>query len=136
MFKNYKILNFNKSLIINVTFANDFLFFTPTQQLSIYCKHILDVSYTGKTYKWSVRPKFWKLIFNRVHPNILFFPSNLSMKKMAKTKFRLFLNSMVEKNLLVDILYKTRRYNIFTHRGLKIKGRLFLKKRGKVSTYR
>lgn len=136
MFKNLAIFNSTTKKNLQIYSHNFVTFYTKTPCFSIYSLELLDVSYTGKTYKWSVKLNFWKLVFNRVHPTILFSKQNLILKKMAKTKFRILVPTRAAKQSLINLFYITRLYNIFTHRGLKIKGQLFFKKRGKVSTYR
>lgn len=119
-------------LIINPQLA----FFGPSCKLDVYSTYLLDINFTGKTYKWAFKRKLWKLVFNRAHPTWLFSNSFLKFKRFSKTKIRLFLNTYKTKYFLQNLLYRTRIYNIFTQRGIKIKGGLFFKKRGKISTYR
>lgn len=136
MFKHIKFANMLTHRSLNFYYSNQLFFTTPRPTVKIYALNIVDVSYTGKTYKWFYRSKFWKLIFNRVHPTLLFFKNKIVSKKLGKTKLRLFLYSVELKNNMLSIFDYTRRYNVFTQRGIKVKGRLFYKKRGKISTYR
>ena len=134
MFNFLTIKNKNKKLV-KISCVNNFTYVGLSPDLSIYAMRILDVNYTGKTYKWSLKPSFWKLTFNRSHPTWLFFKVRVFMKRFTKNKIRLFFVGNSADTVLM-YLHKTRRYNIFTQRGLKVKGTYIFKKRGKISTYR
>lgn len=136
MFKNIIFANLTTGKRLNVFHSDKFIFSLTTPLFQMYTLSIIDVNFTGKTYKWFYRFRFWKLTFNRVHKTTVFFKNRILSKKYGKTKFRLFLYSKQLKKNLVTIFDTTRRYNIFTQRGLKVRGRLFYKKRGKISTYR
>lgn len=136
MFNGIKLFHMKTQTNIKSKKISNFNFFGNQDYLTIYSINFLDISYVGKTYKWNLKQFFWKLTFNRAHPTKIFFKKPLWFKKLAKTKIRVFLPTTTLNNLLYQKMLKTRRYNIFTQRGIKIKGGFVLKKRGKISTYR
>lgn len=130
----FKIINNNKIFIIFAQKNTVYLF--KNYLLHTTSTKIMDLSYTGKTYKWNLKLSFFKFIFNRAHKTNLFFFKKLFYKKLSKNKLRFFLTNYNQFNVLTILIKKIRRYNIFTQRGLKIKQNYIFKKRGKVSTYR
>lgn len=140
MFKKQTIFNMFSKKFLSVQKTWDFLIIKPCYLNETYFipyrLDIVDVSFTGKTYKWLLKTNLWRLTFNRAHPTFVFFNKNLLKKKITKNKVKFFCLNSVSKNTLIKLLYSVRGYNIFTQRGLKIKGLLTFKKRGKISAYR
>lgn len=114
----------------------NFIFLGPRPQIQVYKVTSLDVFFTGKTYKWLYKKHSWRFLFNRAHVTYLFFKNPIIIQKQAKAKVRIFFNLTQDATTIRSYLYKIRRYNIFTQRGIKVKGSIFFKKRGKISTYR
>ena len=130
----FKIIN--KNIYYKVLLQNNTLYLFKNILLSTNTSKIIDLSYTGKTYKWNLKLNFFKFIFNRAHKTNLFFFKKIYYKKLAKNKLRFYLTNKNNFNTLKILIKKIRRYNIFTQRGLKIKQNFIFKKRAKVSTYR
>ena len=104
-------------------------------KINVNTTEVIDLNYTGKTYKWRIRKNLLKLTFNRAHKTWIFL-KKCNLKIIAKNKTSLFVCDKKTKNNLCGILQKVRKNNIFTQRGIKIKNRLVYKKRGKISTYK
>jgi len=135
MFK-YRLFMWPLYKEISASHTNNFISTGVEINFNQFTLNVLDVGFTGKTYKWQLRSKCLKLNFNRSHPTFLFFKNTIFFKRFLKTKFRFFLQSHFDFYNTTDYFYSIRRYNIFTQRGLKIRGLVVFKKRGKVSTYR
>lgn len=136
MFKLHKIHNNLTNHTSKIVTSDRLNYINLKNPFTNYTIQIVDLGFTGKTFKWGLRSRFWKLIFNRAHKTLLHFKSKPFFKKFSKTKVRVFMKSIEEKNKLTNLMLRVRKYNIFTQRGLKIKGFICLKKRGKISTYR
>lgn len=135
MFK-YSLFIKSSCTQIHAYYTNGFLNIAEAPSFNQFSLNVVDVSFVGKTYKWQLKSKCLKLNFNRAHPTTLFFKNAVIFKKFLKTKFRFFIVSNVDVQNIISTVYRIRRYNIFTQRGLKVKGLIIFKKRGKVSTYR
>jgi len=127
-----KLNNANKTMLIraykDITTVNYNVFKT-------YSTQTVDISFFGKTYKWNIKKNILKLTFNRAHKTWIFF-YNVLLKKLSKNKIRLFSNKNSSTYNFIKYINKTRKNNIFTQRGLKIKNTFMYKKRGKISTYK
>ena len=136
MFNRHILFNKKKENSICVWRSDNFTHAGIQPNFSQYQLNSVDVFFAGKTYKWSIKHNYWKLVFNRAHKTYLFFQQSVFLKKFSKTKIRFFTPNICDRNTIVTSLNKVRGYNIFTQRGLKIKGQLVYKKKGKISTYR
>lgn len=123
-----------KTIIINKN--KNIFFFNKKNIFLLDLYNIMDINYTGKTYKWKIKINFFKFIFNKAHKTNFFLNKNIFFKKLSKNKIRLFLQSKINYFILKNLIFKIRKYNIFTQRGLKIKNNIILKKKGKISTYK
>lgn len=125
--------NINKK--IKIYFNNNFLFF-KINPFKIYKFFNLNLKFIGKTYKWFLIKDVFFLKFNRKNKTNLFFLNKLRFIKKSKLKKKIFLLTQNELYFFHKYIYFTRRYNIFTQRGLKLSKFKVFKKKGKISMYR
>lgn len=127
-----KGINRNKNNSFNKTMLNKkTLFFTNPFFLKI--KLIL----SGRVFKWSVFKN--KISFFFLHSNKKSFFFNKTHKtvllKKSKTSLHFFFYFFLKKNHFIDKVRFVKTTNIFTKRGVLVKGLSILKKKGKVSSY-